>query len=989
MFDAIRNWFEVRAAMKDARRIRAGQASLNSIIVVDKLKHASEMIHAGQMDYATAIMDEMLERYPSETAELPASIVVLIDLERLDVAEALAVRGMRANPDSRDFVRLHCEIADRRDDTSERLRRWRAFRRRYPALALAFSREARALVAAGQEAAAEDLLREGVQAVRDDVGLAIEYAQRAEARQDWPEAYRRWVVVRDALEAPQGATAAAAVLARQGQHQQAESELLASRQRFPFDAPIVVALAELAEQRGDVEAALAMWAETRRDFPDVTRGHIEAARLLRARGNAAAADEMIAAAAKRAPDDRELQYAHAVLAENARDWAEASRRWLAVRQRFPKDTTAIAREAAALRQLGLLDEAEALLVTALRRFPAAADIHQSLAELAEARGDLTLAAQRWRAVVAAEPAVWWTHTDLARALERFGDIAAADEALGNAIARLPDELGLYADYAELAARDDRADDAATRWAAARARFGPAPMLARRETDWLRDQGRLDEAKALLEAAYRQSPLDLDLLKALGQVSSWQGDFAQAEAWWRAVLARQPQLAAAHSALALVLRRLDRVDDAEALLAQAMAVHPQSFDLAAAWARDAAECKDWPEARRRWAVVCERFPAEGHAWWQEGIALREAGHTEEARAHFLAGAERFPTDPSFPHDLALLAEARADHPEAERCWRRYIELAPGNPGGWVSVVNSLRHQGRAADAESLILGLEQKFSANPVFLQTRANWARQAKDWHAAERLAALLLERFPAGWQGLHTQAMIAADRDRLDEARALLLRGTELHPKIVDFPIDLARVAERRQDLPDAERWWRRLIRVQPGIGWAWAALADNLLKQDQPEAAEASLLQAAAALPDDPAHLLRWAALAEPRGDWPEAERRYRVVQVHMPENSQALRGLAWAVHQQGRLPEAAQILQSANRRQPKVAGYAHDLAQMAAQGGNLAEATRWWSAATAAQPRAGWTQGALALTLELQGRVAEADDQLRAAIQAHPTSRELHHE
>jgi tetratricopeptide (TPR) repeat protein len=989
MFDAIRNWFEVRAAMKDARRIRTGQATLNSIIVIDKLTHADEMVRAGQTDYATAIIDEMLERYPSEVADLPATISILIELHRLDEAEVMAEQGMQRNPDSRDFARLHAHIADHRGDVPERLRRWRAFRRRYPAYGLSFRMEANALLAAGEDAAAERLLEEGARVVNDDVGLAIDYARRAEARRDWPEALRRWTVVRDGFEHSSGAVKVAETLIEQGLHDQAEAELLAARSRFPLEPKIVEDLAALAERRGNLDGALACWAELRRDLPHVTRGYTETARLLRARGDTASADEMIVAAATRAPQDRELQYAYAALAEGAGDWAEASRRWMAVRQRFPKDTTSIAREAAALRQLGLPDEAEALLASALQRFPAAADIYQAYAELAEARGDLSLAAQRWRAVVAAEPGVWWTHTELARALGRLGDIAAADETLAAAIARLPDEPILYADHAELAGRGGRTDDAAARWASARARFGLVPMLARREADWLRDQGRLDEAKALLEAAHQQAPADVDLLKALAQVASRQGDFARAEAWWRAVLIQQPQLADAHSALALALRRLDRADDADALLAQAIALYPGNFTLAAAWARDAADRQDWPEARRRWAVVGERFPAEGHPWWQEGIALREAGLMEEARAHFQAGAERFPTDPSFPHDLGLLAQGRGDHADAERWWRRYTELVPGNLWGWVNVLTELRHQGRAADAEAMTAGLEQKFAATPVWLQTRANWARQGKDWPEAERLAALLQERFPTAWQGLHAQAMIAADRDRLDEAQAILLRGAERHPDVVDFCIELARLAERRHDLAEAERWWRRMVRMRSGVGWAWSALADNLVRQDLPEVAEAVLLQAAAALPDEPAHLVRWAALAEPRSDWPEAERRYRVVQLRMPENPQAPRGLAWAILRQGRPAEAARILQAANRRQPNVAGHAHDLAQMAAQAGNLAEAAHWWGAATAAQPLAGWALGALALTLELQGRAAEADDRLRAAIEAQPTSRALHHE
>ncbi len=64
MLDGIRNWFEVRAAMKDARRLRAGRATVNTVIVEERLRHVQEMIQVGQIDYAAETMEELLVARP-------------------------------------------------------------------------------------------------------------------------------------------------------------------------------------------------------------------------------------------------------------------------------------------------------------------------------------------------------------------------------------------------------------------------------------------------------------------------------------------------------------------------------------------------------------------------------------------------------------------------------------------------------------------------------------------------------------------------------------------------------------------------------------------------------------------------------------------------------------------------------------------------------------------------------------------------------------
>jgi tetratricopeptide (TPR) repeat protein len=938
MFDAIRNWFEVRAAMKDERRLRDSKSSMNSLIVIDKLKHVGEMLQASQRDYAIQGLEEMLARYPDEAGDLPETLGLLISVGRLDEAEALAVRGMQRNPDSRDFVRLYGEIADHRGDTAERLRRWRAFRRRYPAFGLSFRMEARALLAAAEDAAAEQVLADGMAIVTDDVNLAIDYAARAEARKDWPEALRRWAHLRDTFQDPIGWTRLAGILSDQGLYDQAEAELQAARKRFPLVPQIVQELAWLAERRGDQDGALAYWAELRRDLPYIIEGYSQGARLSRQRGDHAAADSLIIEGAGRAPNLSYLQYEFAKIAERHGDWTEALRRWTLARQHFPTDPIPYGHEAAALRALGRSAEAEDLLTAACEQFPDAADLHQQMATTAEASGQHALAARRWRAAVAAGPEMWWRHTALARALERSGDRAGADDALAAAITRLPDEPGLYAEYAVMAAQDGRADAAAVRWETARQRFGLHPTLAGAEAGWLRGQGRLAEAQAVLIAAAREAPDNPGLLHDLGHLAAQERDWPEAERCWRGILALQPQTGWAHAELARALREQGRADEAQTVLATAWELHPQDFGLGAAWAREASEARDWAEARRRWALLRERFPAEGHPTWQEAIALREAGRTQEACTLLLAGAERFPTDASFPHDLARLAEALGDHAQAELHWRRYTVLEPNAWWGWVGIASAVRAQGRIEEAEAVLLEGGEACPTIPAFLHLRAEWARQRQDWPEAERRATQLAARFPDAWEGIWGQSVAVREQGRLDESRALLTRGAERHPSINIFAHDLARVAEGRADWAEAERWWRAFLALDDNPPWAHGAFAHALYRQGRTKEADRHLLDAIGRHPNDIAFHQQYALAADHLGDLLLSRQRWSTVVERFPDDAKSLGHLAGAHAATGDTEEATRLLTAGLERFPAERSFIRSLMTIAADRSDEAAAGKW---------------------------------------------------
>src|SRR5580700_6139242 len=93
--------------------------------------------------------------------------------------------------------------------------------------------------------------------------------------------------------------------------------------------------------------------------------------------------------------------------------------------------------------------------------------------------------------------------------------------------------------------------------------------------------------------------------------------------------------------AIALRELRRFDEADALLADAIARLPDRRAPLIEHAWLASARRDWPEAARRWALVRERFPDAGEAYLRGAQAASASWQHAEAEALLAAAMDRFP------------------------------------------------------------------------------------------------------------------------------------------------------------------------------------------------------------------------------------------------------------------------------------------------------------------------------------------------------------
>jgi tetratricopeptide (TPR) repeat protein len=226
-----------------------------------------------------------------------------------------------------------------------------------------------------------------------------------------------------------------------GQLRFAEAEALLSEARtcLPADPDLMIEWAFLAHHQRDWTAALRRWERVRDDFPGHESSHLFGGVALRELGRYDEADAWLTGAMHRFPTNAEAAVHHGWVANARRDWTEALRRWNDVRREFPNHAAPYFGSGVALRELGRLDEAEAILADGRLRFPADAGVALEYGWVAQMRGDWPEAARRWREARIVAPRHSGGYVWGAQALRALGRDVEAETLLREACAALPDQ----------------------------------------------------------------------------------------------------------------------------------------------------------------------------------------------------------------------------------------------------------------------------------------------------------------------------------------------------------------------------------------------------------------------------------------------------------------------------------------------------------------------------------------------------------------------
>lgn len=491
------------------------------------------------------------------------------------------------------------------------------------------------------------------------------------------------------------------------------------------------------------------------------------ARTLVAQGHFEIAELTLEQARQRFPDSPLPLIEYARVAETKRDWVVMAARYTVLRIRFPDEVLGYRGGAHALRELGRLDEADALLEAAIGRLPGDPKLFIDYGQIAELRKDWRSMADRFAEVRERFPDNVAGYTGSARALSMIGSIAQAETLLEAGQQRLPNEPALFVEFARMA--ELRRDWTALeqRCAALRERFPDEPWPYAGGARALRHLARYDEADALLTDADLRFPSNSSFWIEYAGSADDRGDWEEAISRCKVIRDQFPEVSWGYVGGANALDHLSRRDEARLLMEAGLAHVPAAEDPFGAYCWLAQNRQEWAEAITRWEGYRRRFPDRAVGYAAESIALREQSRFDEAESLVLEGLRRHPGDNELQASYAFIATARKDWEPAVERWQTYVDRFPDHPVGYLQAGIALRELGRFPDADAVLREALRRFPENSDILGNFARNAAHRRDWLEALRRWKSYSERFPGDPLGPEQAKDVLQELGYYDDARS------------------------------------------------------------------------------------------------------------------------------------------------------------------------------------------------------------------------------
>jgi tetratricopeptide (TPR) repeat protein len=307
------------------------------------------------------------------------------------------------------------------------------------------------------------------------------------------------------------------------------------------------------------------------------------------------------------------------------------------------------------RDSGQTEAARAILATTWADFPGHVEVAVANGWLEHLSGNWPEAAQWWMLIREIAPQHIVGYVNGARVAMATGRPDEAEQLLLLAVERFPHSQETLSEH--MTAALERRD-----WPEAARR---AMLLAEEHPDhlpgWLgaaralREQSRSLEAEALLDRAIERFGPHLQLLTDRCWLPHLLGDWHEAERRWAALREQFPGVPNGWVNGGVACRELGRFDEAETLLAHAVAARLDERIALAECAWVAAKRGDWRTAARRWHALRETYPDHPQAWQNEATALAAAGDLVMASEVAHHAITQLPSGTAIPPDLAQLAE----------------------------------------------------------------------------------------------------------------------------------------------------------------------------------------------------------------------------------------------------------------------------------------------------------------------------------------------
>ncbi len=365
--------------------------------------------------------------------------------------------------------------------------------------------------------------------------------------------------------------------------------------------------------------------------------------------------------------------------------------------------------------------------------------------------------------------------------------------------------------------------------------GPHASAILAEALALHQDGDLTGAEKLYREVLDTQPADPDVLHLLGMARFQQGDPEEAVLYVSRAIEASPETAMYPSNLAVVLRSLGRLAEAETASRSAVTLEPRFVD---AWIHlgnvhmDQGRFVDAADAFREATTLA---PGAAGPWVNLGVALNRSGDPKGAIVSLERALEREPGNFEALVNLGNTLRSAARLDEAVATYRRALVVREDDPGVWLSLGESHKAQGRfqeAGNAFRQAIGLAPGDPRGHNDLGT-VHQAEERFEEAAAAYARALELDPDHArAHSNMGTLLQIRGDDSR---AAAAFQRALDLDPLLVDAWYNLGVAQEELGDLEASRVAYGKTIELDPSRGPAYHNLGLlHYLREDLEAAAE-----------------------------------------------------------------------------------------------------------------------------------------------------------
>jgi tetratricopeptide (TPR) repeat protein len=528
-------------------------------------------------------------------------------------------------------------------------------------------------------------------------------------------------------------------------------------------------------------------------------------------------------------------------AEKQFDWQSAEQHWrsyLAICKNEWRPYVALAN---VLRLQERHNEAESIIVQAVRDLPSEPYLFAEYARLSEIKVDWLEALRRWDEVIARFPRLWLGYRGKIEALRKCDRHVEADELLATkALAFLSDGDALR-DRAMHAEKTGNWREVEAIWRSFIALNSKVSWIQRELARSLRKQGKHAAAENILSCALTQFPAASELLIEAALCSEERGNLPEAQKRWQDVSAAEPGSPKGIIGECELLRRNLLLAEADKVIARALEIFPGIPDVHDAYGLNSMAAGAWLDALNRFDNARRLFPqAEIFVRRMSHLGERIAGSAiEQAGNGFIDQADLMlskAVEILGDRDVLTIAKARVAEKRGVQsgleAWAVVREKVTSQSIGYAAGAQVARKAGLPKQAADLLNEGNRRFPEDLALtiesgwyfyflgdFQTAAVWWRQVRSIAPTELVGYL--------------SGAITASRMRdFDGAEALFRESIALFPSHEPL-VGLARLFQSRKKWNEAGKLWKEVRRLLPTNEEAYLSGIDALSASGQSAAA------------------------------------------------------------------------------------------------------------------------------------------------------------